>query len=225
MSKLLQEITCQIHGISQPAMIDWLSIIAPIALTIVAIVISIRVSIKQNKLALFDRRLKNYIIIESLISLYKKNKLHYKKNDEVRMAVDYDFHQLTNNSYLEKIGPAIKETLEDPHHKNFLRKLEELQTVSTEAKFIYYGKTADLISEFVLSYKDLLFKMYQHQISFENCRFDNFSNLVSMEILIENMNECGVVEALNKSIDNLNNVYDKLEKYKVEEKIAHLLKL
>ena len=72
--------------------------------------------------------------------------------------------QMTNNTYMEQMVDVISHPLEEPYHKKFLIRLEELKEISTKIKFIFSGKEAILLGDYILHYQELLFKMYQYQI-------------------------------------------------------------
>lgn len=73
-----------------------------------------------------------------LLQLYRENsKLFDFKKDEPIFSIDMWFMWMTNNSYLEKIAPAINNPLNGESHKELLKKLESLKEVSTKIKFIF----------------------------------------------------------------------------------------
>ena len=46
--------------------------------------------------------------------------------------------------------------------------MEMVKDASTKIKYIYNGKAAILLGDYVLRYQELLFKMYQYQILLKN---------------------------------------------------------
>lgn len=96
-------------------------------MTSVAAVIAICVSVHQirlsNKQQLFDRRLKAYMMANSIISLCKENYvfLSEKRKAEPQFANDVVFIWLTNNTYMEGQAEAIEHPLEQPFHKDFCK--------------------------------------------------------------------------------------------------------
>lgn len=145
----------------------WLSIV-----TVVAAVIALMQTKQQIKLSnkqhLFDKRVEQYLIAKGLIQLYENNDtiLVFKENEPI-LSIDFIFMQMTNNTYMEQMVDVISHPLEEPYHKKFLIRLEELKEISTKIKFIFSGKEAILLGDYILHYQELLFKMYQYQILLE----------------------------------------------------------
>ena len=83
-------------------------------MTSVAAVVAIGVSVHQirlsNKQQLFERRLKAYMMANSIISLCKENYvfLSEKRKAEPQFANDLVFVWLTNNTYMEGQAEAIE---------------------------------------------------------------------------------------------------------------------
>ena len=94
-------------------------------MTSIAAVVALGLSVYQiqlsNKQQLFDRRLKAYNLVSSLISLCKENYtwLSEKRETKPQLTNDFDFIYLTNNTYMEGQAEAIKHPLEQPFHRNF----------------------------------------------------------------------------------------------------------
>ena len=142
----------------------WFSVITAVV-AIIALVQTKQQIKLSNKQYLFDNRVEHYLIAKGLIQLYESNKtLLTVKNNEPSFAIDFIFAQMTNNTFLEKITDVIAHPLENPYHKEFLIKIEIMKDVSVKIKFIFGGKFATLLGNYVLCYQELLFKMYQYQI-------------------------------------------------------------
>lgn len=143
----------------------WFSVITGLTAIIALVLTFIQLHL-SNKQSLFDRRLECYLKMDGLFQLYKENQKHFEgeRKDEPIFAVDLEFLWLTNNTYLEEVGGSIKKPLENPGHKKFLIKREELKKLAIEAELVFKGSEAKDISLFILAYERLLFKMYQYQI-------------------------------------------------------------
>lgn len=117
-------------------------------MTSVAAVVAIGVSVHQirlsNKQQLFERRLKAYMMANSIISLCKENYvfLSEKRKAEPQFANDLVFVWLTNNTYMEGQAEAIEHPLEQPFHKELLKKREELRNMAMEFELIFKGNVA-----------------------------------------------------------------------------------
>ena len=139
-------------------------------MTSVAAVVAIGVSVHQirlsNKQQLFERRLKAYMMANSIISLCKENYvfLSEKRKAEPQFANDLVFVWLTNNTYMEGQAEAIEHPLEQPFHKELLKKREELRNMAMEFEFIFKGNVASLYGNFLRDYENALAVMYQYEI-------------------------------------------------------------
>lgn len=125
--------------------------------------IQIKVS---NKQFLFDKRLDKYLLTQSLLALFKENEkiLDYSDNsDEEAIIVDMQFACLTNIEYLKDITCIIAETKNNEFKNNFLVKMEQLNKLSNEVKFLFNNKYGLYISEFISKYQKVLIELYKYQ--------------------------------------------------------------
>ena len=96
----------------------WFSIITAVTAVIALLQTSkqIKVSNKQN---LFEKRMDVLIKVTGLLKLYEENREIMlnddNKDNSVVLMVDFDFQNLTNNSYLEDITICVYKTLEHPY--------------------------------------------------------------------------------------------------------------
>lgn len=204
----------------------WFSIIT--ALTAVFALIQSRNQIKlSNKQHLFDKRIENYLIAMGLIELYKTNNKQLKQNetDKPFFEVELTFVFMTNNSYLEQITPVIKSTLEEPYHKKFLIKLENIKNVAAKIMFLFSGNESDLLGNFVLRYQILLSEMYKYKILLDQMNELTQNFKLSLEESQERIGEKEQRAELYDAFIKLRDSYEKLEKEKVEEKIKKQIKL
>ena len=99
---------------------SWFSIIT--ALTAIIALFQtwkqIKVSNKQN---LFEKRINVLIKVTGLMKLYEENRNlmidDNEKDDSAVLMVDFNFENLTNNTYLEDIAICIHKSLEQPYQK------------------------------------------------------------------------------------------------------------
>lgn len=209
---------------------DWNFILSVV--TIFATIIALTQTHKQIKLSnkqyLFDKRVEKYIIATGLIELYRSNSNHFDdKEDEPIWCVDSYFLWLTNNTYLEPISSAINNTLKQPNQKELLIKLEELKSVNTEIKLLFSNKdkVSDLLGDFVLRYKELLFVMYQYKIIIDKMHEANKSNRLSLEEAVKIVGEKKHRIKLQEAFNNLKEADIILKKENVEEKIKKQISL
>lgn len=211
---------------------DWkslLSIVTPIVTASVAIV-AVMLTRKQIKLSnkqhLFDKRVENYLIATGLIQLYRSNCMNFdNKKDEPMLAISLDFTWLTNNTYLEQISSALDNPLKEPSHKELLIKLENLKDVATKIKFLFSDEASGLLGDFVFSYQELLFSMYQYQIVLDKMDKVNEGHRLTIEEAQQEVGEKRHRIKLQKAFDNLKQADIMLRKENVEEKIKKQIKL
>lgn len=212
--------------------IDWnflLSVITIIVASYALIQIHHQMKL-SNKQHLFDKRMENYLIAMGLIQLYRNNCKDFDKDfdeekDEPIFALKSYFIWLTNNTYLEEITTAIDNPLKNPGHKEFLIKLEKLKEVGTKIKFLFPDNASDALGDFVFSYQELLFSMYQYQILLNNMYEINKDHKLSLEEIQQKFGEPKHRLKLQRSFQNLKQADDLLKKKNVEEKIKNQIKL
>ena len=204
----------------------WFSAITGTTAIIALILTFIQIRL-SNKQSLFERRLECYLKIDGLMQLYKENQksLEAERKDEPLFAVDLEFLWLTNNTYLEEASEAIKKPLENPGHKKFLIKREELKKLSTEVELIFKGRSAKTISCFISDYEQLLFKMYQYQILLNNMQNYSEQFKATLEMAQKGVNETAYREKLLNAYADIKMVYLQVSQNYVMEKLKSQLKL
>lgn len=205
--------------------IDWNFVLSVITVIIAVIALKqtstqIRIS---NKQFLYEKRLKIYMIVSGLMSLCSNNLRILGKYQEPEHSNDLNFIYMTNNTYLEEYADAIKNVLSDPYHKKFLKKIEELETIATEATLVFDKKYSDTISRFVNAYKEVLFKMYQYQILMDNIGKENEKHPTEFVILAERFGEEEHRKEVRASIEELERYYN--EMLVIGDKIKKQIKL
>lgn len=204
----------------------WLSAIT--SLTAITALFQTQLQIRlNNKQHLFDKRLENYLIAMGLLQLYEKNYylLEKEERDSLFLTTDFMFSLLTNNSYLENITHVIHTPLEEPFHKDFLIKIENIKDVATKIKLLFAGTVSNSLGDFVLHYQELLFTMYQYQIIFIKMQQTSENYKLSLEQTKNLIDENSHKEKVLIALDNLKKSYDILKKNNVEKKIKKQIKL
>ena len=183
-------------------------------MTSVAAVVAIGVSVHQirlsNKQQLFERRLKAYMMANSIISLCKE-KLRFpfrKKKAEPQFANDLVFVWLTNNTYMEGQAEAIEHPLEQPFHKELLKKREELRNMAMEFEFIFKGNVASLYGNFLRDYENALAVMYQYEIIIRKMKEENEKYPHTSEVLSKMFSEEEYRDRLYDALGKLKVSYD-----------------
>ena len=200
-------------------------------MTSVAAVVAIGVSVHQirlsNKQQLFERRLKAYKMANSIISLCKENYLYHseKRQAEPQFANDLDFVWLTNNTYMEGQAEAIEHPLEQPFHKELLKKREELRNMAMEFEFIFKGNVASLYGNFLRDYENALAVMYQYEIIIRKMKEENEKYPHTSEVLSKMFSEEEYRDRLYDALGKLKVSYDTVSQEKNDKQLRKQLAL
>lgn len=200
-------------------------------MTSVAAVVAIGVSVHQirlsNKQQLFERRLKAYMMANSIISLCKENYvfLSEKRKAEPQFANDLIFVWLTNNTYMEGQAEAIEHPLEQPFHKELLKKREELRNMAMEFEFIFKGNVASLYGNFLRDYENALAVMYQYEIIIRKMKEENEKYPHTSEVLSKMFSEEEYRDRLYDALGKLKVSYDTVSQEKNDKQLRKQLAL
>lgn len=200
-------------------------------MTSVAAVVAIGVSVHQirlsNKQQLFERRLKAYMMANSIISLCKENYvfLSEKRKAEPQFANDLVFVWLTNNTYMEGQAEAIEHPLKQPFHKELLKKREELRNMAMEFEFIFKGNVASLYGNFLRDYENALAVMYQYQIIIKKMEEENEKHPNTSEVLSKMFSEEEYRDRLYDALGKLKVSYDTVSQEKNDKQLRKQLAL
>ncbi len=200
-------------------------------MTSVAAVVAIGVSVHQirlsNKQQLFERRLKAYMMANSIISLCKENYvfLSEKRKAEPQFANDLVFVWLTNNTYMEGQAEAIEHPLEQPFHKELLKKREELRNKAMEFEFIFKGNVASLYGNFLRDYENALAVMYQYEIIIRKMKEENEKYPHTSEVLSKMFSEEEYRDRLYDALGKLKASYDAVSQEKNDKQLRKQLTL
>ena len=200
-------------------------------MTSVAAVVAIGVSVHQirlsNKQQLFERRLKAYMMANSIISLCKENYvfLSEKRKAEPQFANDLVFVWLTNNTYMEGQAEAIEHPLEQPFHKELLKKREELRNMAMEFEFIFKGNVASLYGNFLRDCENALAVMYQYEIIIRKMKEENEKYPHTSEVLSKMFSEEEYRDRLYDALGKLKASYDAVSQEKNDKQLRKQLTL
>lgn len=184
----------------------------------------------SNKQFLFKKRLEKYTIANMLIELFKEYQslLDYsKKKDDEAIIVDIQFASLTNVGYLKDITEIISDPKNNEIKTEFLLKLEEINQLANEIKFLFKIEQGLLLSNFIIEYKNVLMELYKYQI-FQNFMRENKSPSIVPKTyaeLQEELDEKSHRIKLFSAINQLKNSYRKLQDEDVIAKIEKEIKL
>ena len=204
----------------------WCTVMTSVA-AFIALYLSVRQIQLSNKQQLFDRRLKAYMLANSIISLCKENYmwLSEKREAEPQLTNDIVFMWFTNNTYMESQAKAILQPLEQPFHNDFLKKLEELRSMAIEFKLIFKGDVALLYCDFLRDYEKTLTAMYKYQIIIKKINEENSKHPRSLEELLQQFSEKNCRDNLYEALDKLRESYDAVACEKVEKKLRKQIAL
>ena len=205
---------------------SWLSV-TTVAVALIALWQTHKQIKLSNKQQLFDRRLNAFTIADGLYELCQENKNVFIDitHGEPNFVNDLNFVWLTNNSFMEEQAHSIKHPLEAPYHADFLRKREELRNLAKEILFVFKGKEAEIYSDFISSYEEVLFKMYQYEIVLNQMRKLNEDKPQTIEELQRQVPEEEMRNKLNNALVKLKQMYERIDDKKDREKLIRQIRL
>ena len=200
----------------------WLSI-ATIIVAVIALFLTIWQIGLSNKQQLFDKRLDKYLFVLDLLSTYKnaESTLDY----DMSLDVEFQFALLTNCGFMENITDVIQKPIHHHLHKDFLKKLEEIERNATEIELLWNSKDAKYIAEFVSLYRKLLQSIYRQQIYLQPLKKQNETSPITLEKAQEDAKNSAERVGLFVTITKIKEVYQKIEQGKLQEKLKGSIKL
>ena len=204
----------------------WCSILTALT-AILALGFSVHQIRLSNKQHLFERRLKVYMLVNGIISLCKDNYmwLSAKRKETPQYANNLVFIWLTNNTYMEELADAIEHPLEQPFHKEFLRKREELRNTAMEIELIFKGEAALVYSNFLRTYETALAVMYQYEIVIDGMRKEKEQHPMTREELEKMFSEEKYRDNLYDALGKLRKAYDAVTQDHIEKEMKKQLRL
>lgn len=211
-----------------------INILLPIVSLIIALVAIFQTK-KQielsNKQLLFDRRLEKYMLIKDLLSLFANNRELIVDERDLAQCLDFEFSRLTNVSYLSDMIFAIKEPLNSDKQNIFLTKCEMLEKYAVEISLLWNNDTGKIFGEFIKTYKEVLFKLYQLQICISHIDDYNKKRNNILELMIDSnefdkrTSESEKRIKLIETINELDHIYNRIINENLEQKLIDDLKL
>lgn len=180
----------------------------------------------SNKQQLFERRLNSYMFLSDFLGLYKTSRelIEQERQDKPIESIENEFVYLTNSAYLENITYVIREQFFSDLHKRFLLKREEIKKEAKTLLFLFDKKISAPMSDFLLCYEKLLAEMRAYQKFLNDVRDDSDKEIVirkmTMEQRLDFFEEKEKREPLLNAYRELKEAYAKIEKEKLEEKLA-----
>ena len=204
----------------------WCSILTALT-AILALGFSVHQIRLSNKQHLFERRLKVYMLANGIISLCKDNYMWIsaKRKETPQYANDLVVIWLTNNTYMEELADAIEHPLEQPFHKEFLRKREELRNTAMEIELIFKGEVASRYANFLRVYAETLAMMYRYQIVINKMNKEKEKRPMTIEESENLFHEKKYREERYNAIDKLKVAYDAVAEDKIQKQMRKQLAL
>lgn len=212
---------------------SFIEIILSIITVIVAIIAIFQTNnqIKiSNKQFLFKNRLEKYILVNSLLGLFKDNKslINYKNmKDNKPIIIDSYFVNLTNCEYLKDITDIIYDIKNNDKLNAFLLKLEKLRNAANEIEFLFKRKYGILLKNYIYSYQEILLELYKYQVFLNAISNEKIqrSEHISYEKFQKEFEESTFRNRLFNAISKLENCYNELNKNEIIKEIEKDIKL
>lgn len=192
---------------------------------IAAIIISYVQMKNSNKQSLFERRLSAFLKIEWMQSLCNEHSSTAKKfvkesETDLLYGIDFLFILMTNCTFLEEIGPAITNTIDDKElHRKYLFKIEELRNLCEEVRLIFPENIGYELADFVFYYQEMLISIFKYKVAIDSIRQECRANSLPLRTndALENTQRKEVAKYISGTFDlskklTLNGTLDKAKK-------------
>lgn len=203
--------------------------LASVIIAILALIQTNRHIKVNNRQQLFARRLDKYIVIKDLLNLYNSTRPHFC--DDIILSMGFQFDLLTNVSYLSDMRFVMSESPNNEAQNAFLGKCELLEKYAVEVSILWNDVSGINFSNFIRTYKDLLYKLYQQKVSVNSYKQYNKQVNENTELIYDSptmkqklLNNAKRTK-LFETIDKLNDIYDKIKNERFEERLIETLKL
>lgn len=196
-----------------------------VALSVIAIVISLRQGKKQNQLALMERRLNLQQAARSLIEPIEFSKNVFKndsknKDNTPLYAADYSFLCLTNSVLLESLQDVPEHAMESDYQNKYLKKLEELRMISDMFASCFPEEIGKPYSELAQLYVITLTGLYKYIVCLKSLKKENVNiNLHSNDL------ELRTREAYKSALGSLLMKFEEIKKLDLYNKMLKLNKV
>lgn len=145
----------------------------------------IELNIKQS---LFERRLSSWKIIKALYLTIDNELIHILEED-----FDFPLHiyiNLNNNYYLKDIQNAIRmdklsDNTSSENQDSFLMKMNDMELLSDEITLLFSGEEGEQLSNFIISYKNLIRSTRRYVLETESIRVQSEGSKEKLDKLPE----------------------------------------
>lgn len=199
----------------------WVSAIA----AIIALGIACWQTCLSNRQSLFARRLDLWTITEKLVCLYRNSACESKRDEGPQLTIDLRYTWLTNTTFLQEITPCIAHASETDYQLKLHLKLDDLNSLATEARFIFRGEPGLAISNFLDAYQASLLSMYRYQILLDHMQKNAREFGWTLEEAVEKANEKSQRKELFDAENALETAHGSLTSTKTISKIERQIRL
>lgn len=211
------------------AIIECVATVLSLGISLIALYESYQQIKLSNKQNLFNERVRIYLLIHGLMELYKENMqlIENDRKDEIYWSSDFILNGLINNSYLEKMAPAISKPLHQPEQKVFLSMIEELKNEAEKTKFIFNKSINKYLYNFIISYEETLMQLYKYIVLIDSMRKIQEQSYVKKDIheVAKEVDEKKHREELFDKIEKLKESYNYLIEKDIINNIEKQIKL
>lgn len=143
--------------------------VVTVAISVLALIISLRQTRQQNNLALLDKRIALLGVARSLTEPFKFSKELFEsdvenKDNEPLYSVDFCFAMLANSTYLQDISDVADHPLEGEYQNRYLLKLEDLTKQSDLFEAAFPESLGKEFSELCILYVKTLSAAYKYAV-------------------------------------------------------------
>lgn len=179
----------------------------------------------SNRQSLFARRLALWVNTEKLVCLYRNSARESERDEVPQLAIGLRYTRLTNTTFLQEITPCIAHASEADYRLKLHLKLDDLNSLATEARFIFKEKPGIAIANFLDAYQALLFSMYRYQILLDHMQKNARDFSWTLEEAIDEVNEKSQRKELLDAENALNAAYGSLTSTKMISEIERQIRL
>lgn len=196
-----------------------------LGISITAIILSCKQINLSNKHALFDKRLKNYLLFIELLAFYEQSLDFLLIKDYKEYDLDKIFLYLTNSKELRKCRDYFNDINNKDKEIIFYEEIEYLKIESLSAELLWNKTLNYYLSDFIKYYSILLEEILKNKklkILTDNL-FQN-GELTKIEYEFQ-INELKEHENINITLNKLNLIYNKINENNIINKIKEELKV
>lgn len=202
----------------------WLTIVS-IIIALIALLQTNKQIKLSNKQQLFDRRLQNYLLLESLLGSYRDKQEVLESNQPEKMLnnnnmLAYDLIILTSNEYLDGAHEIAVAPWAYEVKKKFFTKIDALNRAAKESKLIFPDNIAEISSKYISSYSGLIVQIVAYLQGLQKYRNVDLKNNEKATEEIKSW-----FKVLTMRYNALKEAFETLENSNIESQIEKTIRL